>query len=144
MDYKKEIGRRIQESRLDKGWTLEQLAAKTGLLANRISNYETGYRMPKPQEIVTLAKAMGKRAAFIAALEDNQLPISGTEEKLIRNWRTLPERERMSYFRKIDQLAMTYRDPVSDRAVEMSLGKPGQDKKRRKEPKNGETSPGDD
>lgn len=143
MDYKKEIGKRIQAAREEKGWTLDQLEAKTGLASRRISNYETGYRLPKPQELVTLASAMGKRPAFLACLDDSQLPISPLEEKMVRNWRALPERDRMSFFRKLDQLAMTYRDPVSDQTVERSLGRP--DKKRRKVTSPGGMSPnGDD
>lgn len=143
MDYRKEIGRRIAKSREEREWTLGQLSAKTdGLLsANRISNYETGFRMPKPQEVVTLAKVLGKRPAYIMALEDVQTPISTQEEALIRNWRKLPENERMSFYRKIEQLAMAYRDAISDQAVEKSLGKPG--KRPRKEPARSH-SPGED
>lgn len=123
MDYKKEIGRRIAEARGKKGWTLEQLSAKTGTLsANRISNYETGFRMPKPQEVATLAKQLGVRAAYLMGLDDAQTILSPLEETLVRNWRTLPERERMGYFRQIETLAMTHRDPIADAKVEKSLG----------------------
>ena len=145
MDYRTEIGLRIAKAREDEGLTLEQLSARTDgkLSPNRISNYETGFRMPKPQEIVTLAKALHRRPAYLMALEDNQLPISPLEEKLVKNWRTLPEGERMQHFRTIEALAMTYRDAVPDQTVEKSLGKP--DKKRRKLTKrDGQSSHGDD
>ena len=149
MDYKKEIGKRIARARADKGWSLLELSAATGdlLLPNRISNYETGFRMPKPQEIVTLAKALGVRPAYMMALEDIQIPITPQEERFIKNWRTLPERERMSFYRKVEQLAMAYRDPVSDQEVEKSLGSPEirNDTKGRKVTRKGKQSlPGDD
>ena len=129
MDFKKEIGRRIAGARRDHGLTLKQLSTKTGVLdPNRISNYETGFRMPGPDEIVALAKALGRRPAYLMALEDAQIPITPLEESLIRNWRTLPERERMEHFRRIEAMAMTHRDPVSDQRVERSLGKPAKAK----------------
>lgn len=146
MDYRKEIGARIAAARTEKGWTLKELAAKTNgkLDPNRISNYETGFRMPKPAEIVTLAKALGKRPAYMMCLEDAQLPITPQEETLIRNWRALPENERMDWFRKIDARAMTYRDPAPDHRVAKSLGK-APDKKRRTPTDKGQSSlPGDD
>jgi hypothetical protein len=100
------------------------LERKTGdvLSISRISNYETGFRMPGPQEAAILGKALGKRSAWIMAVDDAQLPISLQEEALIRNWRTLNERERMDLYRKIEMAAMASRDPVSDRKVKESLG----------------------
>lgn len=126
MDYRKTIGRRIAHARENKGWTLKELSTKTGgaLDPNRISNYETGFRLPKPPEIATLAKALGVRPAYLMALDDVQIPITTQEESLIKNWRTLPERERMELFRRVEALAMTYRDPVADQKVERSLGTP--------------------
>lgn len=124
MDYKKEIGRRIRGARTDKKWTLQDLERRTGdvLSYQRIAAYETGERMPGPSETVILSKALGVRPAYLMALDDTQIPISSQEEALIRNWRTLPERERMSYFRTLQTLALQYRDPVSDEAVERHLG----------------------
>ena len=130
INFKKEIGRRVALARNERGWTLKELSTKIGgaLDPNRISNYETGFRMPGPDEIVALAKALGRRPAYLMALEDAQIPITPLEESLIRNWRTLPERERMEHFRRIEAMAMTHRDPVSDQRVERSLGKPAKAK----------------
>lgn len=124
MDYKKEIGRRIRAAREERKWTLDDLSRETHdvLLPKRISNYETGFRMPGPAEAATLAKALGKRTAYIMAVDDRQLPISAPEEALIRNWRTLNERDRMEIFRKVEALAMANRDPVSDAKVAQSYG----------------------
>lgn len=125
MDYKKEVGRRLKLARDEKGWTLRELEAKTpGIDLKRINAYENGDRMPRQSEAVILGHALGKRAAWIMAVDDVQLPISLQEEALIRSWRTLPERERMEIFRKVETLAMAYRDPVSDQTVETHFPAP--------------------
>ena len=117
MDYKNEIGRRIREARDAKGWTLGDLSVRTEdrLDPKRINAYENGVRMPKPAEVAILANALGKRAAYLMALEDEM------EERLLRNWRTLSERERMEIYRKVEAMSLTARDPVSDQVVEKSL-----------------------
>lgn len=116
MDYPKEIGERIKKARLEKGWSLTELSRRTKdvLSHTRISNYETGYRMPGPSEAVILGSALGKRAAYLMAVDDVQLPISSQEETLIRNWRSLPENERMDYFRTLEARSLLYRDAVRD------------------------------
>ena len=112
MDFKKEIGRRIRDSRNAREWSLVRLAQETkGVLSDtRISNYETGERMPGPHEAVILAKALGQRPAFLLAVDDVQIEINAQEEKFIQNWRKLPEKDRMRHFREVEQLAMVYRD----------------------------------
>lgn len=120
MDYKKEIGRRIKAARNEKGWSLVELARRTNDLLSdtRIGNYETGERMPGPAEATILAKTLGKRPAYLMAVDDIQMHISTQEEALVRNWRALPENERMSRFRELEQLAMVYRDAVPNTKVE--------------------------
>jgi transcriptional regulator with XRE-family HTH domain len=124
MDYKKEIGRRIRLARDEKGYTLADLSRKTDdvLGIKRISHYEHGLRMPGPSEAVILAKALGKRASWIMAVDDAQLPISLQEETLIRNWRTLNEAQRMNFYRELETMAMASRDPVPDHRVARSQG----------------------
>lgn len=120
MDYPKEIGRRIKAARNDKGWSLVELSKQTGELLSdtRIGNYETGIRSPGPSEATILAKALGKRPAWILAVDDVQIPITPLEEALIKNWRTLNERERMERFREIETLSMASRDPIPNHRVE--------------------------
>lgn len=103
MDHKKESGRRIRELRELKGWSLTDLSLRTKevLSRTRIQNYESGQRMVGPSEAVILAHALSSRPAYIMAVDDTQLPISQQEEKLIRNWRALPENKRMAHFRTI-------------------------------------------
>lgn len=126
MDYKNEIGKRIRRARIERGWKLGELERETGdlLSGKRINSYENGDRMPGPAEAVTLAKALGTRPAYLLAVEDVQLPITLQEEALIRNWRTLNERDRMELYRKVETLAMQNRDPVPDSKVERHLPTP--------------------
>jgi transcriptional regulator with XRE-family HTH domain len=126
MDYKNEVGRRIRAAREAKGFTLAEVSQRTDdvLTLKRINAYENGDRMPGPDEVVILAKALGQRAAYLMALDDTQIAISPIEEKLIRNWRTLPERERMEFYRQLEAMAMTYRDPIQDAVVERHLRLP--------------------
>lgn len=123
MDYKNEIGRRIRQKRDEKGWTLPELARATDdvLTSTRIQNYETGYRMPGPSEAVILSKALGVRAAYLMAIDDIQIPITPQEEALIRNWRTMNERDRMQVYRSIETMAMQNRDPVQDQMVDLHM-----------------------
>lgn len=122
MDYKAEIGRRIREGRDAKGWTLEELSERTGgiLGKTRISGYENGDKLPGPETVALLAEILGRRPAYMMCMEDKQ------EEALVRNWRTLSEKDRMEIFRKLEALAMANRDPVPDYKVEhmSAKGKP--------------------
>lgn len=118
MDFKAEIGRRIKKTREERGWTLAQLARETDdvLTLKRINAYENGDRMPGPSEAVVLSKALKVRPSYLLAVDDTQIPILPIEEKLIRNWRTLNERDRMDVFRRVEALSLQNRDPAPDRS----------------------------
>jgi transcriptional regulator with XRE-family HTH domain len=124
VDYKKVIGERIRKARDARGWSQAELARETGDLLSdtRIGNYEVGFRMPGPSEVVILGHALGVKPSYLMALDDSQVQISPQEEALIRNWRTLSEKERMEVFRSLETKALQSRDPVSDRRVAQSLG----------------------
>jgi transcriptional regulator with XRE-family HTH domain len=119
MDYAKEIGRRLREARKDRGWSLEDVERQTGgaVPLKNLSRYERGERMLRHEEAVILAKTLGKRLAYLMAVDDTQVVITSLEEKLIKNWRTLAERDRMKFFRQIDAMAMASRDPIPDSAL---------------------------
>lgn len=126
MDYKNEVGRRIRAARDELGLRLVDLSQRTGgvLSLQRINAYENGDRMPSQAEAVILSKALGKSAAYLMALTDSETPMNTVEEKLLRNWRTLNEREKMEVFRHVEALAMASRDPVQDRVVARHLPLP--------------------
>lgn len=128
MNFKEVIGQRIRLTRKARNWTLEELARRTGdvLSLKRINAYENGDRMPGPDEAVILAKSLGVRPAYILAVDDIQIAITQQEETLVRNWRTLNERDRMDMYRKIQALALQNRDPATDDKVERAFPVPKQ------------------
>lgn len=113
MNYKVEIGKRIKGAREHRGWSLERLSQETGgkLSKSRISNYEQGERMPGPFEANILADALGVDAAHLMCLQQ-VFTIQAIE--LMRNFMALPEKDRNDYFRRIEVLALAYREPVPD------------------------------
>lgn len=94
-DYKKEAGRRLREARNNLNLTLEELSARVGKLLSpsRLSNYEQGIRM------------------------------IGVKEALLRNFRALPEKDRNAYARRIEVLALAYREPVPDERLSPEVRK---------------------
>lgn len=133
MDFKLEAGRRIRAAREERGLKLRELAELTDNLVSisRLNNYEHGARMPGPQEAVLLGKALGKRPAFFLGVDDVQTHISPLEEKLVRNWRTLPENVRMAIYRDVELKAMQHRDPIHNGQVEKHFPKVAAAKRRK-------------
>jgi len=113
MNYKQEIGRRLKDARDKKNLSLEALSKATDgkLSKSRISNYEQGKRMPGPEEANILAAALGVDAAYLMCL---QQVFTAQAIALMRNWSALPEKDRNDYFRRIEVLALAYREPVPD------------------------------
>lgn len=124
MDYKKEIGARIRKARELRNWSQVELARETGdlLSETRIGNYEVGFRMPGPAEVVILGRALGIKPSYLMALENSQLQITQKEEALIKNWRTLSEKDRMEVFRDVEMRALQSRDPAPDHKVARTIG----------------------
>lgn len=114
------MGKRIRAARKAKGWTLRELAAQTGevLSPSRISNYEQGLRLLKAPDATILAKVLGVTAPHLQCLDTK--PSKGDDEmtpeqdRLLKSWGALPENDRMAYLRRIETLALAYRDPVPD------------------------------
>lgn len=119
MNYKVEIGRRIKEAREAKNWSLDRLSKETGskLSKSRISNYEQGERMPGPFEANILAEALGVDAAHLMCL---QQVFTTQAIEMMRNFMALPEKDRNDYFRRIEVLALAYREPVPDERLSPS------------------------
>lgn len=74
MNFKKESGKRIRAARANldggRGVTLDELSRRTNgvLSASRISNYEQGLRLPKPQDALILGQALGVTAGHLMCL----------------------------------------------------------------------------
>lgn len=77
--------------------------------------------MPGPAEVNLLANALGCDAAWLMCLQQQ---MSKQELDLIRNFRALPERDRNDYQRRIEVLALAYKEPVPDEKLSGWAAKP--------------------
>ncbi len=53
------MGLKLKQYRLKRGYSLKELAEKTGLSISYLSEIEKGKKYPKPEKILTLARALG-------------------------------------------------------------------------------------
>lgn len=125
MDYKKEAGRRLKKARIDKKLTLGELSKRTGgvLSTSRLGNYEQGTRMIGIEEALALRVPLGVKAAHLLCVDTDEGDMTAQEENLLKNFRTLPERDRNEYDRRIEVLAFAYREPVPDEKLSASVRK---------------------
>lgn len=65
-----EWAKRLQARMLDKGWNQSELARRSGLSRDNISNYIAKGRIPSPVHLAKIAKALGCKA-------DELLPMRG-------------------------------------------------------------------
>lgn len=125
MNYKKEAGRRLKEARKNKGWTLEELSRRTGgvLSTSRLGNYEQGTRMLGVKESLALGAVLSVQPSYLLCVDGEDEDMTAQEIELLRNFRALPERDRNDYARRIDVLAMAYREPVPDERLSRAVRK---------------------
>lgn len=118
--FKRAIGRRLAQARADKGWSLRDLEKASGGIFNKstVGNYEQGTRTPDPWDARALAELLGVRASYLMCLEETQIVPTVEEEKLLRNWRALPENERAETARRLEVQAIRYRTAIPDEKVE--------------------------
>lgn len=124
VELRKEQGRRLKSARSDLNLTLRGVSEKTRgqISPSRLSNYEQGLRLLKSREAVVLASVLGVNAAWLLCVEGGEM--TQEEIMLLRNWRALPENERRQYARRIEVLALAYREPVADERVAHSISRP--------------------
>lgn len=132
VQHQKLIATRLVKAMQARTMSLAELATATGLAVSRIGNYRTGLRLMKPWDAKVIAAALGIGPAFLLGIEDP------AEERLIRNWRALPENERERIAAKLDTEAMAYRgDAIPDHRLGhlSAAGKPQASKPARKSAK---------
>lgn len=113
--HQKLVATRLKDAMAQKKWRLEDLSRATGIAVSTLGNYRTGLRLMKPWDAKGIAGALGVRAAFLLCLEDSQFSPTAEEERLVRNWRALPENERQRLALKLEAEAMAYRsDAIPD------------------------------
>lgn len=64
--FQRELGRRVAEARLAKGWSPEDLAARSGVTAQGIRNVEESRRSVLAYTVLKLARALGVPAGWLA------------------------------------------------------------------------------
>jgi len=116
MNFKVESGRRLKKARLDRGFSLAKLSEQVGGMfsPSRISNYEQGTRGLKQREANVLARVLGVEPAYLLCVDVEDDDMTPLERELLRNFRALPEKDRIAYARRIEVLALAYREPVPD------------------------------
>jgi transcriptional regulator with XRE-family HTH domain len=125
MNYKKESGKRLKAARQNKGWTLEELSRRTGglLSTSRLGNYEQGTRMLGVRESLALSAVLAVQPSHLLCVDGEEGDMTPQEIELLRNYRALPERDRNDYSRRIEVLAMAYREPVPDERLSTTVRK---------------------
>lgn len=94
MDYKAESGRRIRLARKAAGYrSAEDLARDVGTSGSAIFMYERGERYVSPDVAVRIAKATGRTAGWIMAVEDDP-GLSPDEKVLLHKYRVTDDRGR--------------------------------------------------
>lgn len=116
MNYKKEAGKRLKAAREDKKLTLQELSKRLGgvLSPSRLSNYEQGTRMLGVPEALALHGVLGVQPSHLLCVDVEEGDMTQQEIELLKNYRALPERDRNEYSRRIEVLAMAYKEPVPD------------------------------
>jgi transcriptional regulator with XRE-family HTH domain len=70
-----EIGRRIKASRINKKFTLEQLANQTGFTKGYLSRIEKSEKSPPPATLGIIARVLGITISFLVGEEEQKTSI---------------------------------------------------------------------
>jgi transcriptional regulator with XRE-family HTH domain len=68
---------RIYDLRIQRKWTQTELAERSGVSQNAISNYERSEREAGSTAIVALARALNCSADYLLGLTDDPTPVRG-------------------------------------------------------------------
>lgn len=71
-DTEKIIRQRLRGMRLARGWTLDNLASRSGLSPSTLSRLETGHRRIALEQLVALARALGTSLDQLVEPEGNE------------------------------------------------------------------------
>ena len=125
MNYKRESGKRLRAAREVKKLTLQELSQRLGglLSPSRLSNYEQGTRMIGVSEALALQGVLGVQPSHLLCVDVGEGEMTPQETSLLRNFRALPENDRADYSRRIEVLAMAYREPVPDERLPREIRK---------------------
>lgn len=71
-----QIGSRIKKTRIEKGFTQREMAAKLGLSNSTYSNYENNYREPKYEILEKVSEILGVTLDYLIGLDASRELIS--------------------------------------------------------------------
>ena len=83
------IGRRLRSARSHLGLTMADLAERTGITLAQIGSYERGDRQIGIEELLTLAKALGRPVTWFLGIADDLTP---QEREVLDMYRQADER----------------------------------------------------
>ena len=99
-----EIGRKIRQLRLDRGFNLQDIAKLTGFTKGYLSKVENSRKAPPVSTLLTLAKAMGVNISAIFSEEENKIAITLVK----KSERKTMARDRMAFGYAYEPLAHNF------------------------------------
>ena len=104
------MGKRVKSLREDHGWTLEQLAARSGVKATTISMLEQR-DSKKNKDAGKLADALGVTLLYLLEGKDSVVEKAITEEEseLLQLWKHIESTEREAFLRQLRGKVAEYR-----------------------------------
>ena len=99
-----QIGRRLSESRTEKGVTQEQLANMTGLSIKMISAAENGHKAMRPENIVKICDSLSISTDYLLRGETPLLTVMAGQKKVS----TLTSRQREALSKIIEDFLSAF------------------------------------
>jgi hypothetical protein len=75
------------------------------------------------KEALALHSVLGVQPSHLLCVDVGDEEMTPQENELLRNFRALPERDRNDYSRRIEVLAMAYKEPVPDERLSEAVRK---------------------
>jgi transcriptional regulator with XRE-family HTH domain len=124
MNYNKKVGERLKKARESAGLSLKAAseALDGALIASRIGNYEQGTRKISHHALFLLADLYRESPAYLYYIDKGD-SMRIEEERLLNDWRALPENERRRFARNVAAAAIVHKDAVEDERAHPSVPK---------------------
>ncbi len=107
----RQIGKRIQQVRKERGLTQEQLSQMVDLSPNYLSNVETGVKTPKLETLIEIINALGCDAnTLLADVVDTTTAESSSA--IAKNLASLPVKDQRRILRVVEVLIADARNEL--------------------------------
>jgi transcriptional regulator with XRE-family HTH domain len=101
------LARRVRASREEQGWTLQDLATRSGVAVSTIQKIETGQMVPTLSVLSKVANGLRRRVSFLIGEDTGDVEVS---HRPARDRRTVQAKNKV----RIESLAGELRDPEFD------------------------------